>query len=86
MNILQQKSAKKILTNIKDNTETNERVYTKMNFLTIVKNKKEKEAERGAIYKSITICSMFYQDLEGLEKLIQLVVQDYMDVLRDKCD
>ena len=41
-----------------------------MNFLTIVKNKKEKEAERGAIYKSISLCSLFYQNLEGLEKYL----------------
>lgn len=41
-----------------------------MNFLTMVKNKQEKEAERGAIYKSISLCSLFYKDLQGLEKFL----------------
>jgi len=42
---------------------TVERVYILMNFLTVVKNKKEKTAERGAVYKSITICSWLEDDL-----------------------
>ena len=61
-----------------ENQGINDRIYINMNFLTLVKNRKEESAERGAVYKSITICSLLYEDLSIFKKYLEEIVEDFL--------
>lgn len=50
-----------------------------MNFVTMVKNKKEENVERGAIYKSITLCSWLYKDLSMYQKFISMLLDGFIN-------
>jgi len=51
-----------------------------MNFLTLVKNRKEKSAERGAVYKSITICSLLYANLSSFSEFLEEALQEFLNM------
>lgn len=80
LNLLTQKASQKIIDSLKLKENTNERAYVNMLFLTLVKNKKNKSVERGAIYKSITICTLLYEDLTIYKKYLNLIIEDYMEI------
>jgi hypothetical protein len=71
-------TSKKILKALSQDRKTEERLYIDMNFFTIVSNQKEKKAQRGAVYRSITICTETLEDLSPFRKFLEEVMDQYM--------
>jgi hypothetical protein len=73
-------TSKKILKAISEGRKTEERLYLDLNFFTLVSNKKEKNAQRGAIYRSITICSETLRDLSPFREFLEQIMEEYMQL------
>lgn len=73
-------TSKKILRAISEGRKTEERLYIDMNFFTLVSNKKEKNAQRGAIYRSITLCSETLKDLSPFREFLEQIMERYMQL------
>lgn len=80
LEVFVQKAGKNIVKNKRKNVQTEDRVYINVNFLTAIQIKKEKTAERGAIYKSITIGTLKYKSLEQFKKYLALILDTYMSI------
>ena len=73
-------TSKKILKALSEERRTEERLYIDMHFFTVVSNKKEKTVQRGAVYRSITICTETLRDLSPFRKFVEQIIQDYMQL------
>lgn len=73
-------TSKKILRALSEDRKTEERLYIDMNFFTIVANKKQKSAQRGAVYRSITICTETLRDLSPLRPYLEEIIEQYMEL------
>jgi hypothetical protein len=78
--IFTQKAANSIVLNKRKGLQTEDRVYINVNFLTAIQIRKEKLAERGAIYKSVTIGTLKYRDLGSFKKYLSMILEEYMDI------
>ena len=73
-------TSKKILKALSEDRRTEERLYIDMNFFTVVANKKEKSAQRGAVYRSVTICTETLQDLTPFRTFLEGIIEKYMEL------
>lgn len=80
LEVFEQHSSKNTLRVLKKKEHTNDRSYITMNFLTHVETRKDKAFERGAIYKSITLASFHYDNLQQYSKYAAMILEDYMQL------